>query len=69
MTYPNILKKIEDTPLTPEINQFIKNREKIRRSNDWERTDTVCYELPQKGFGIIDTPKRHVWKEIKKVGN
>ena len=69
MAYRNILEKIRATPLAPEIDQLIKDREEARRNKDWERADTVRDELAQKGFGTVDTPKGPVWKEIKKVVN
>ena len=56
MAYRNILEKIRATPLAPEIDRLIKDREEARRNKDWERADTVRDELAQKGFGTVDTP-------------
>jgi cysteinyl-tRNA synthetase len=67
-TILNIL-KLKECPLAPEIDRLIKDREEARRNKDWERTDTVRDELAQNGFGIVDTPKGPVWKEIEKVVN
>ena len=67
-TILNIL-KLKECPLAPEIDRLIKDREEARRNKDWERADTVREELAQKGFGIVDTQKGPVWKEIEKVGN
>jgi len=62
----NVL-KLKECPLAPEIDRLIKDREEARRNKDWELADTVRDELAQKGFGIVDTPKGPVWKEIEKV--
>ena len=53
--------RLQECPLTPEINRLIREREEARRKKDWKRADDVREELIKQGFKVIDTAKGPVW--------
>ncbi|OGR01459.1 MAG: cysteine--tRNA ligase [Deltaproteobacteria bacterium RIFOXYD12_FULL_50_9] len=58
--------KLEECPITPEINKLIREREEARRAKDWERADNARDELTRQGINVIDTATGPVWKEVGK---
>ncbi len=61
----NVL-KLEECPLTPEIDKLIQEREEARKKKDWKKADGVREELTKHGIKVVDSAKGPVWKEIKK---
>ncbi|MFC1523897.1 cysteine--tRNA ligase [Thermodesulfobacteriota bacterium] len=61
----NVL-RIEECPLTPEINKLIKEREEARKKKDWKKADDVREKISKKGIKVIDTAKGSFWKEDRK---
>ena len=53
--------RLQECPLTPEIDRLIREREEARKIKDWKRADDVREELTKQGFKVIDTAKGPVW--------
>jgi cysteinyl-tRNA synthetase len=53
--------RLQECPLTPEIDRLIREREEARRNKDWKKADDVREELTKQGFKVVDTPKGPVW--------
>jgi len=53
--------RLQECPLTPEIDRLIREREEARKKKDWKRADDVREELIKQGFKVIDTAKGPVW--------
>ena len=53
--------RLQECPLTPEIDRLIQEREEARKIKDWKRADDVREELIKQGFKVIDTAKGPVW--------
>jgi len=55
----------EKEQLEPELAELIEQREKARKSNDFEKADQIRKELEGKGIIVEDTGKGPRWKKVK----
>ena len=54
--------RLEQCPLTPEIDRLIRLRERARQLKDWTAADSAREELLRKGVTIHDTASGPVWE-------
>lgn len=56
--------RLEQCPLTPEIDRLIRQRERARQLKDWTAADSAREELLRKGVTIHDTAAGPIWERI-----
>ncbi|MDP2908123.1 MAG: hypothetical protein Q8O03_09410 [Nanoarchaeota archaeon] len=56
--------KKEETKISEEIEDLIKEREKARKEKDWKKSDEIRNKLKEKGITLEDTPEGPRWKKI-----
>ena len=56
--------RLEQCPLTPEIDRLIRLRERARQLKDWTAADSAREELLRKGVTIHDTASGPVWERL-----
>lgn len=56
--------RLEQCPLTPEIDRLIRQRERARQLKDWTAADSAREELLRKGVTIHDTAAGPIWEQI-----
>jgi len=54
---------LEHCPLTPEIDELIRQREKARRQKDWTEADQVREELARRGVNVRDSATGPIWAQ------
>ena len=54
--------RLEQSPLTPEIDSLIRQREQARRLKDWPAADSAREELLRQGVTIHDTAAGPIWE-------
>lgn len=52
----------EEESLTDEVLQLLKERERLRRSGNWQASDTLREKLAQLGVEVLDTPEGMTWR-------
>ena len=57
--------RLEQCPLTPEIDRLIRQRERARQLKDWTAADSAREELLRKGVTIHDTAAGPIWEQIE----
>jgi cysteinyl-tRNA synthetase len=57
--------RLEQCPLTPEIDRLIRQRERARQLKDWTAADSAREELLRKGVTIHDTAGGPIWERIE----
>jgi cysteinyl-tRNA synthetase len=58
------LLRLEQCPLTPEIDRLIRLRERARQLKDWTAADSAREELLRQGVTIHDTASGPVWERL-----
>ena len=56
--------RLEQCPLTPEIDRLIRLRERARQLKDWTAADSAREELLRQGVTIHDTASGPVWERL-----
>lgn len=56
--------RLEQCPLTPEIDRLIRQRERARQIKDWTAADSVREELLRKGVTVHDTAAGPIWEQL-----
>lgn len=64
----NVL-RLEDCPLTPQIDKLVAERDKARRAGDWQRADDARRQLMNQGIEVMDSVKGPVWRRIKECAD
>jgi cysteinyl-tRNA synthetase len=60
--------RLEQCPLTPEIDRLIRQRERARQLKDWTAADSAREELLRQGVSIHDTASGPVWEQVEEGG-
>ena len=54
--------RLEQSPLTPEIDSLIRQRERARQLKDWAAADSTRQELLRQGITVHDTAAGPIWE-------
>ncbi len=57
--------RLENCPLTPEIDRLIQEREQARQEKDWKAADLARDELLRRGVTVRDTASGPVWAQVE----
>ncbi len=54
----------EPAEIDKDVETLIAQREKARKSKDWDKADSLRQELKKKGIEVIDSKDGPVWRKV-----